>query len=183
MAAKVPQDVTREDRLFGPFTLKQFLAILLGGGVVFIVYEGYATGYLYFYEFIILGGIIAIFTAAWTFMKVNGRPFPIFVINLLHFIGTAKRWGWAKENHTMHEQMRVSGNDVKDTKTEAQERKSGKVVTMQIEQLANVLDTGGTINPDQDEAVINQVANTLPVAATPVSAEPEDVEDVLSNTE
>jgi hypothetical protein len=182
MAAKIPQDVTREDRLFGPFTLRQFLAVLLGAGVMFICYEGYAGGYLYFYEFIFLASLVGTFTAAWTFAKVNGRPFPIFLINLVHFIGVPKRWGWAKEDQAHYAPMKVSGEDIKDTKTEAQERKSGKVITMQIEQLASVLDTGGTISPGHDDAVITQVANSLPTVVS-ANTEPTDVEDVLANTE
>ena len=180
--AKIPQDVTREDRLFGPLTLRQFLALLLASGLIFVVYQGYASQYLYFAEFAILSSIIGIIALAWAFAKINGRPFPIFLVNLLHFMSTPKQWGWVKEDLTTMAPIKISAADIKSTRTEVTERKSGKVVKMQIEQLANVLDTGGTMNTGRDAIVDSQVRD-MNAPAIQVASEPLDVEDILSEVD
>jgi hypothetical protein len=76
--------------------------------------------------------------------------------------------------------IKVHATDLKDTKTELQERKSGKQIKMQIEQLANVLDTGGTIKPDI--SVTTSAISNLNASPAP-SAEPVDIEDVLKDVD
>ncbi|MBU2634752.1 MAG: PrgI family protein, partial [Nanoarchaeota archaeon] len=50
MRIKIPQGVTKEDKLVGPLTLKQFLYVLGGASVIFIAYQYYARAFLYFTE-------------------------------------------------------------------------------------------------------------------------------------
>jgi len=182
MSAKIPQDVTREDRLFGPLTLRQFLYALFGAGIIFVAYEGYSTGYLYFVEFAIIAFLVGSLAIALAFAKVNGRTFSIFLANLWHFIAVPKRWGWTKEDRETATPIKIKAVDIKDTRTEAQERKSGKVIKMQIEQLATVLDTGGTMNPDHDAIVASQVSN-LPTQNPQLKLELTSIDDVLANTD
>lgn len=182
MSAKIPQDVTREDRLVGPLTLRQFLAVLIGSGIVYVAYQGYAIGYLYFVEFFAISVIFGGLAVAIAFVKVNGRPFATYLANLKHFILMPKRWGWAKENRKYTAPLKISASDIKDTKTEVEERKAGTVIKMQIEQLATVLDTGGTINSAKDATVtsqISQVAKPNPQLKVDLGG----VEDVLSDSD
>jgi hypothetical protein len=66
----VPQFIDLEDKLIGPLTLKQFLYLLAGGGVIFILWSFFTLGL-----FIILAIPIGIFSILLAFYKVNGRPF------------------------------------------------------------------------------------------------------------
>ncbi|MFA5010120.1 MAG: PrgI family protein [Patescibacteria group bacterium] len=180
MGAKIPQDVTREDKLVGPLTLKQFLYILGAAGIDFIVYQSYALGYLYFPEFLLLAVIVTLFSLALAFMNVNGRPFGVFLLNLLHFSTTGHNLAWYKEPRDVVAAIKIKASDLKDTKTEIQERQSGKQIKMQIEQLASVLDTGGTI--EQNNTSVTAPISNLNASSAP-TIETEDVEDVLADVD
>jgi hypothetical protein len=180
MAAKIPQDGTRGDKLVGPLTLRQFLYVLGGAAAIFIAYQYYALRYLYFIEFALIVALTGPLAIALAFAQVNGRPFGVFLLSLLHFLTTPKSYSWHKEPRDILPAVKVSATDIKDTRAEIQERKSGKEFKMQLEKLASILDMGGTINQDNADAVTTQVSN-LP-AAQPAAA-PLDVEDVLADSE
>ena len=74
MQFKVPQFLDIEDKIFGPFTFKQFVYLAGGAGLCFVLYK--LLG-------IYLGGIpillVAGFSLALTFYRPNDKPF----INML----------------------------------------------------------------------------------------------------
>lgn len=179
MATKIPQDVTREDKLVGPLTLKQFLYILGTASILFIFYQYYASGILYFIEFILLSSIIAFFGLSLAFLNINGRPFGVFLLSLIRFWVTGHRRVWQKEPRELVAAIKVTADDIKDTKVELADRKSGKVVKMQIEHLAHILDTGGTMTEGKSEVMTGAVQTFSPAA--PADTESMDVEDVLAN--
>lgn len=74
MQFKVPQFLDIEDKIFGPFTFKQFVYLVGGAGMCFILYR--AMGLILA---IIPIAIIAAFSLALTFYKPNNKPF----INML----------------------------------------------------------------------------------------------------
>jgi len=77
MRFKVPQFLEIEDKIFGPFTFKEFVYLAGGAGICFMLYR--LLG-------IWIGGIpiiiIASFSIALTFYRPNNKPF----INLLESI-------------------------------------------------------------------------------------------------
>src|SRR3990172_5982558 len=97
MAAKIPQDVTREDRLIGPLTLKQFLYVLGGAALVFIAYQYYTRKYLYFTEFVLISLVAVALSVSLAFIQINGRPFGLFALQLWHFWTSPKQAVWHKE--------------------------------------------------------------------------------------
>lgn len=70
MEYQVPQFIEVEDKIFGPFTLKQFVYIAGGVGLcaILILYFPLVIG-------IVLALPVAAFTAALAFYKVNNKPF------------------------------------------------------------------------------------------------------------
>ena len=74
MQFKVPQFLDVEDKIFGPFTFREFVYLAGGGGLCFVLYK--ALG-------LMLGIIpmlaVAGFSLALTFYPPNGKPF----INML----------------------------------------------------------------------------------------------------
>ena len=77
MQFKVPQFLEIEDKIFGPFTFKEFVYLAGGTGLCFMLYR--ALG-------VLLGAIpiiiIASLSLALTFYKPNSKPF----INMLESI-------------------------------------------------------------------------------------------------
>ena len=74
MQFKVPQFLDIEDKIFGPFTFRQFIYLVGGAGVCFVIYKAMP---LYFGIFLIVP--IGALTWALTFYRVNNKPF-IFVM-------------------------------------------------------------------------------------------------------
>lgn len=140
MQHKVPQFIEVEDKIFGPFTLKQFSYLAGGFGLCIIVWRTFAdSSFLLF----MLAPIIA-FSLALTFLKPNGKPFIILVQNFLLFLIKPKKYFWknpgveeSKENVASMKQDR-----------EVVERKQAKFEqklfsASQIENLAKNLDKQG----------------------------------------
>ncbi|MDD5606039.1 MAG: PrgI family protein [Patescibacteria group bacterium] len=181
MSAKIPQNVTIEDKLVGPLTLKQFLYLLGGGAVIFIAYQYYTRAYLYFIEFLAITVVVGFFVLAMAFLKINGRPFGVFLLSLFKFVMAPRIRTWSKEPRRHVKAIRVRGEDIKTTKEEIAERRSPGEFKTQIEKLANILDTGGKMNENDADAITTQVAHIdAPVI------EPEQslgVEDVLEDVE
>jgi hypothetical protein len=74
MEFKVPQFLDVEDKIFGPFTFRQFVYLAGGGGLCFVLYKvlGLLMGFIPMLA-------IAGFSLALTFYRPNGKPF----INML----------------------------------------------------------------------------------------------------
>lgn len=92
MEYQVPQFIEVEDKIFGPFTLKQFVYVAGGVGLCAI---------LLLYLPLILGIFLAIpvaaFTAALAFYKINNKPFvDILEAAFNYYIGN-RLYLWKKE--------------------------------------------------------------------------------------
>jgi hypothetical protein len=177
MAIKIPQNVDKEDKLIGPLTLKQFLYILGGCGVAFIVYQYYLQGYLFFYEFLLLGIIIMFLSLALAFVKINGFPFVTFISHVIGFLFADKKSLWGKDNQTSGGKIKLQPR--KSTANQPLKNTSNK---SHLEELARVLDTGGKINvvtPLGDHAISNMPTNDF----NPEKLESDlNIEDVLDDT-
>lgn len=176
--AKIPHKIYKEDKLVGPLTLKQFLYILGGASLSFVAYQYYAQGYLFFTEFLVISIMIMLFSLSFAFLQINGRPFITFLGNLLTYILVSKKRLWSKDN-SMHNKPIIKKTprpkQILDTQTE--------IPKSQLEQLANILDTGGKINTDVDtnEREINTIRQNK---VSPIKTESElGLEDVLSDVE
>ncbi|OHA08368.1 MAG: hypothetical protein A3A44_03120 [Candidatus Sungbacteria bacterium RIFCSPLOWO2_01_FULL_60_25] len=86
---QVPQFINVEDRIIGPFTLKQFLYLLgaAGAGIV---------GFIMFHVvlFIVVALPIAAFFAALAFVKVQNQPLPTIVSNAVAYYTRPRLYIW-----------------------------------------------------------------------------------------
>ena len=71
MRFQVPQFIEVEDKIFGPLTLKQFIYLLGGAGLSFILYS--FIGNLFISIFFILP--VVGFSLTLAFYKINNKPF------------------------------------------------------------------------------------------------------------
>ena len=169
--AKIPQDVTREDRLIGPLTLKQFLYLLGGGLVIFLIYQYHIAGYLFFIEFILIAIAIAGLTIALAFLQINGLPFMTFILSAIRFLFSSKLSVWHKDNSIVRQIRQIVKPQAPTTTQPAAKN------TSNLETLARVLDTGGKINADIDTDRIGSLADNQTLPETP------PVEDILEDSE
>lgn len=93
---KVPQNIDLEDKIVGPFTMKQF-GYLMGGGIliygIYQVFAPYENGIIYT---IVLSLPVALLAIALTFIKINDRPFEFFLINFFQYSFSPKRRIWQR---------------------------------------------------------------------------------------
>jgi len=91
MHFQVPQFIEVEDKIFGPLTLKQFLYLIGGGAVVFLLYVIFP-----FFIFIILAIPTAALSVALAFYKMHGKPFIKILENGFNYLTKSKIYIWKK---------------------------------------------------------------------------------------
>lgn len=93
MRFEVPQFIEIEDKIFGPFTWKQF--IYLAGGL------GLSAVMLFtlpFIIFILFGVPLAVLAALLAFYPVNNRPFSTFLESVVFFYNNNRIYHWRKKS-------------------------------------------------------------------------------------
>ena len=91
MQYQVPQFIEVEDKIFGPFTLKQFIYLAGTGGIVAILLLTlpFFLGLIVSIPFIALGGSLA-------FVKINQRPFIEVLESGFFFFTGGRLYIWKK---------------------------------------------------------------------------------------
>ena len=91
MQFKVPQFLEIEDKIFGPFTFREFVYLAGGGGLCFVLYKllGLWLGAI---PILVMAG----FSLALTFYKPNDKPFINMVEAGFNFILKDKPYIWKR---------------------------------------------------------------------------------------
>ncbi len=92
MRFQVPQFIDIEDKIIGPFTLKQFVYLAGGAGMAYIAY---AFLPIYISIFLVLG--IGGLALALAFYKVNNKPFIDFLEAAFLYYTKQNLYIWKKE--------------------------------------------------------------------------------------
>lgn len=95
MQFQVPQYIEVEDKIFGPFTIKQFVYLAGGGAMCFILIRLLPT-----FLGIFLSIPIAAFAVALAFYKVNNKPFIEVVEHAFSYALKDKLYIWKKQEKT-----------------------------------------------------------------------------------
>lgn len=93
---KVPQNIDMEDKVVGPFTMKQFAYLMGAGLLIYAIYQAlssYQNGAIYT---ILIGLPIGLLALALTFVKINDRPFEYFLKNMASFVFAPKKRIWQR---------------------------------------------------------------------------------------
>jgi hypothetical protein len=91
MQFQVPQFIEVEDKIFGPFSFKQFVYLAGGAGLAFVLYKLLPT-----WLAIPLGLPIIGLALALTFYRPNGKPFIDMMQSWFRYIGGNKLYVWKK---------------------------------------------------------------------------------------
>lgn len=92
MRFQVPQFIDVEDKIFGPFTLKQFIYLAGGASAALagVVFLGPFFGLL-------VSSPVIILAAALAFYKVNNRPFVSILESAFKYSVKSKLYTWSKK--------------------------------------------------------------------------------------
>ncbi|MCX6754571.1 MAG: PrgI family protein [Candidatus Nomurabacteria bacterium] len=89
MQFKVPQFIDVEDKLFGPFTFRQFIYIVGGAGMAFVVYKLFP---LWIGIFLIIP--IGVLSFLLVFYKINEKPFIYYLEAAFNYFISGKLYIW-----------------------------------------------------------------------------------------
>lgn len=140
----VPQFVDIKPKIFGPVDLRQFVTILSGILIAFILYKIFTLPI-----FIILGAPIFLFSIALAFIKINEAPLHLVILNILETFKGSQLYLWTRDSHDIPEKL-------------TSEKKTASAVPRQtvneerLRDLALIVDTGGAYavnNPDWLEPI------------------------------
>lgn len=92
MQFRVPQFIDVEDKIFGPLTFKQFLYLVGGAGICFIIFKALPL-ILAIPLMIPFAGL----AAALAFMKINDRPFINFLESYFSYAFKTKLYIWKQK--------------------------------------------------------------------------------------
>lgn len=144
----VPQFIDVEDKVIGPITVRQFIIILIGGGLDFIAFK-LADFALFVVEFV----VISVLTFFIAFIKINGRPIHYFLLNVLQTSKKPKLRVWAKI---------FSNSDLKNLSKEKkvelppQITTKNKVRASRLAEMSLIVDTGGVYQGEKEPPNANQ---------------------------
>ncbi|PIR67922.1 hypothetical protein COX95_01735 [bacterium CG_4_10_14_0_2_um_filter_33_32] len=138
MQYKIPQDVQREDKIIGPFSLKQFLYLLTGAMVGYMCFSiigkiAGSTG---------IGGMAGLITfagiSAFAVIEVQGKPLPEFISAFIVFMLRPRNRIWQKDIYIPDIAVIPSKK-----KEETSIPKDPSQIRTELEKLSHVLDTRG----------------------------------------
>lgn len=92
MRFQVPQFIEVEDKIFGPFTLKQFVYLAGAVGIIIVLIKFLPT----FIAIMIAVPVVGV-ALGLAFFKVNSRPFIITLESMFKFLIGQKLYIWKKE--------------------------------------------------------------------------------------
>lgn len=110
MQFQVPQFIDVEDKIIGPFSLKQFLYLAMGGAASLIFFLLVSP----ILALIIVSPIIA-FTLALAFYKINGRDFFFFLNSIVNHYMKPRLYTWRKLPRVESEQKQKEDETSKET--------------------------------------------------------------------
>lgn len=131
MRYKVPQNIDMQDRILGPLTMLQFVYAVVGGGLAYVCYMSIPNMFGLF-----LAIMVALFTLALIFLKINERPFLHFLASLFVFMGKPRMRVWQREESGFD--VEVYKNPEKESATHVE---SKHITREQMERMAKSLDS------------------------------------------
>ena len=134
MRYQVPQFIEVEDKVIGPFTVKQFIYVVGGAGMAFIVYN-----YMPIYVSLLLMAIIIPFSLALAFYKINNKPFIDFLESAFLFYTKENLYIWKKEEKKIEA--------TKTTAPDARQIYVPRLSDSKLKELSWSLDINENLNP------------------------------------
>ncbi len=93
MQFKVPQFIDIEDKVFGPFTFRQFAYLAGGVGLIYLSFKFLPTLIAF-----VLVPVFAALALALTFFKYNDKPFVNVLESFIRFYSHSRLYLWHKQS-------------------------------------------------------------------------------------
>lgn len=133
----VPQFITVENKILGPIDTRQFVFLLVGMGLMFLEYK-----LLAFLQFAILGVLTMSVMGLFAFVKVNGRPFHVFLTNIVQTFSRPHLRVW-DSSWQLVIKTEEKGKKERIRKKGAKRLPPKRVGPSRLSDLSLIVDTGG----------------------------------------
>ena len=138
----VPQFIDVEDKIIGPISTRQFIIMVGGGLLIFICYKIFA-----FYYFAGATLLVIVLVTLFAFIKINGRPFHYFLINMIETLKKPNLRLWSKE--LTIKELEVELGEKGET-TVVKEVNVRRIISgSHLSELALIVDTGGVYQGEE----------------------------------
>lgn len=136
MQYKVPQNIDIEDKVIAGLTLRQFMFLMIAGGIVLILKYALvgSLSFLFLPISVLVGGL----GIALAFVRVNDRPFEVFLVSAAKTILTPKQRVWKKDV-----EIEIPHPETAKKIEAVQKKRSLGEVRSSLEKLATIVDSGG----------------------------------------
>jgi len=134
MQFPTPQNIDLEDKIVGPLTLIQFLYVLSGGIIDYLLFLSLGSGSFFFW---LIGVPVALIALALAFLKIQDQPLSYFIKAGLIYLSRPKIRLWQRQG------LAIPILQAPQKKTAAVAAPSRKIEKSELEKLAYTLDTRG----------------------------------------
>lgn len=145
----VPQFIDVEDKIIGPITTRQFIILLAGFLIIGISYKLFD-----FSLFATFGLVILAITGIFAFLKINGRPFHFFILNLFQTFKRPKLRIWYRNLPEAEAEYGVEETRFAAPAGSAPEK---HYTTSRLAELSLIVDTKGAYQGESEGSVKNVV--------------------------
>jgi hypothetical protein len=141
----VPQFIDVEDKILGPISVRQFVIFLFGAGAIAVAYQilfkmaNQAGAFIFTAIGIFLGIIL------FAFIRVNGRPFHIFMLSLLQSVKNPRMRLW---NNVVNERLQYRREPPPPPPIPSKQ----PLQQTTLAKLALLVDTGGAFHDSDDDS-------------------------------
>lgn len=94
---QIPQNIDMEDKIVGPLTLTQFLYLLGGGLLIYVLFQSLGKGY--FAVFILLSIPIALTALGLAFLKIQEQSLSHFIVAGIQYLTNPKVRIWHRRTN------------------------------------------------------------------------------------
>lgn len=92
MQYQVPQFIETEDTIWGPITVRQFIYIAIGVGIILVSYLFFTT-----FLWLIFSSFVGAVTAILAFAKYNGRPITKVLFSMFGYLWKPRQYVWRRK--------------------------------------------------------------------------------------
>lgn len=92
----MPQNIDLEDKIVGPLTMTQFVYVLAGGLIDYLLFQSLAQQS--FALFLVLAIPISLIALAFAFLKIQEQPLTHFFLAWITYLGKPKKRIWKRDN-------------------------------------------------------------------------------------
>ncbi len=151
----VPQFIDVEAKILGPITMRQFIVTLIGGFIIVVFYKVMGMTVAFFLISFLIGSLVLLFG----FVKINGTPFHLFLLNAIEMSLKPKVYVWMPYVDDVialnKDKFDVHKVDTKDAQMNVRRRKSKS----RLKELSLIVDTGGVYKEVPTFRIRNNISN------------------------